>query len=187
MKNYEIKSAEELNGAKQSGNRIAFLVLNMYKRVSNGYLKHLPAKTVVETPVQEEIPVQNVQPVQEVTASVVENVQPLQQVEQVQTEKPYESKAFNGNVVKTDNNPRRLLISTAFKAKLVANRAAKLVNNVTETVTNTIEVAVNRYHELLDKRSELIQEVKNIEEEITRLVKENNLTQEQVNSRARVA
>lgn len=174
MKNYEIKSAEELNGAKQSGSRIAFLVLNMYKRVSNGFLKQLPAKAVVETPVQ------NVQPVQEVTTPVVENVQPAQQVEQVQTEKPYESKAFNGNVVKTDNNPRRLLISTAFKAKLVANRAAKLVNNVADAVANTIDDAVNKYHELLNKRSELIQEVKNIEEEITRLVKENNLTQDQV-------
>lgn len=192
MKNYDIKNAvEELTNkeVKTNGNRVAFLVPNMFNRVEGGYLKHRPVTTI-------EIPVVEETPVQEASAPVVENVQPVQQevvqpVQEVSTEKPYILKVDANDMekfkdpTKTDNNPKRLLISTAFKNKLVANRAAKMVKTVVETVSNTIDDAVNRYHELIDKRTELIQEVKNIEQELTRLVKENNLTQEQV-SRGRV-
>ncbi len=188
MKNYDIKNAaEELANKKVMtiGNRIAFLVPNMFKRVENGFLKNIPVKPVVEEQPVIETPIQNVQSIQENVNVQVE--QPVQQSEVVQTGKPYILKVNESdmlvfkNGVKTDNNPKRLLISTAFKNKLVANRASKLVKDAINVVSNSIDDLVNKYHELIDKRSNLIEEVRSIEQEITRLVKENNLTQEQVN------
>lgn len=184
MKNYDIKSAVEELGNKEVrkvNKRIAFLVPNMFERVRSGFLKSVPK---VEPQVEEtkEEPVQT--PVQ----------QPI--VEQpVQTEKNYtlKTKASDMNVFNAQTKmvgSRPLLISVAFKSKLVANRASKMVKdvveNVVENVSNTVEDAINKYHELLDERTSYIEKIKEIERQITILVKENNLTQEQV-TRSKVA
>ena len=184
MKNYDIKSAVEELGSKEVrkvNKRIAFLVPNMFERVEKGYLKSVP-KTEPKLEETKEVPVQT--PVQQ---PVVE--QP------VQTEKNYTLKnkvsdmeVFNNQTKVVGGRP--LLISVAFKSKLVANRASKMVKDVTEkvveNVSNSIEDAINKYHELLEERTSYIEKIRDIERQITVLVKENNLTQEQV-SRGKVA
>ena len=185
MKNYDIKSAIEELGNKEvriSKNRIAFLVPNMFERVRKGFLKFVPKKQVVEeTPVQESV----VPPVQEVPVQPVET--PVQQP--VQDEKNYTLKNKVSDMAVFNNQTnivgrRPLLISVAFKSKLVLNRANKMINDVVnkveETVTNSIDEAVNKYHELIAQREEFISRIKEIEQQITILVKENHLTQEQV-------
>jgi hypothetical protein len=182
MKNYDIKNAVEELGNKtvvKKGNRLAFLVRNMFDRVKSGFLKHVP---VAEQPVIE-------QPTVQETPVVATPVTPVQQVEvpvqPVQAEKNYTLKTkasdmtiFNNKT--TISGRRPLLISVAFKSKLVANRAVKFVKDVVETVDNKVEEAINKYHELIDERTALIEKIRDIEKQITVLVKENNLTQEQV-------
>ena len=188
MKNYDIKSAvEELENkeVRITKNRIAFLVPNMFERVEKGFLKYVPKKEQEVKEVTQDVVNTKVQPVVEtpVQQSIVE--QP------VQTEKNYTLKTktsdmnvFNAQTKMVGSRP--LLISVAFKSKLVANRASKMVKDVVENVSNSIEDAINKYHELLDERTSYIEKIKEIERQITILVKENNLTQEQV-TRSKVA
>ena len=172
MKNYDIKSAVEELGSKEVrkvNKRIAFLVPKMNAlEIENEIDMLLNKEEQVQTPVQQ---------------SIVE--QP------VQTEKNYTLKTktsdmnvFNAQTKMVGSRP--LLISVAFKSKLVANRASKMVKDVVENVSNSIEDAINKYHELLDERTSYIEKIKEIERQITILVKENNLTQEQV-TRSKVA
>ena len=201
MKNYDNKSAVEDFTNKETtkvNKRVAFLVPNMFNRVSKGFLKNKPVATI-ETPVVEETPVQevstpvveNVQPVQEVP-TVQQNVENVSTVQQEQTEKNYSLKKLIQKITTTDNNQRRLLISSVFLQKLLTNVKMRLesVQQVVEEVKTgetALENAINRYHELMDERTNHINEIKNIERELTGLVQEFKLTQEQVNARAKVA
>ena len=196
MKNYDGKNAvEELSGKglMEIKKRIAFLVPNMFNRVKSGFLKHVPTP-VVEAPVQEvSTPVvEDVQPVQQVVEPIQQTVENVSTVQQEQTGKTYSLKKLMQKITTTDNNQRRLLISSVFLQKLLTNVKMRLesVQQVVEEVKTgetALENAINRYHELMDERTNHINEIKNIERELTGLVQEFKLTQEQVNARAKVA
>ena len=196
MKNYDGKNAvEELSGKGliETKKRIAFLVPNMFNRVKSGFLKHVPTP-VVEAPVQEvSTPVvEDVQPVQQVVEPIQQTVENVSTVQQEQTGKTYSLKKLIQKITTTDNNQRRLLISSVFLQKLLTNVKMRLesVQQVVEEVKTgetALENAINRYHELMDERTNHINEIKNIERELTGLVQEFKLTQEQVNARAKVA
>ena len=125
MKNYDGKNAvEELSGKGliETKKRIAFLVPNMFNRVKSGFLKHVPTP-VVETPVQEvSTPVvEDVQPVQQVVEPIQQTVENVSTVQQEQTGKTYSLKKLIQKITTTDNNQRRLLISSVFLQKLLTN------------------------------------------------------------------
>lgn len=203
MKNYDIKNAvNELSNVQihVDKKRIAFLVPNMFNRVKSGFIKNAGPNNNYDQPVDNAVQLNNVaSSISESNTNVTVNTDSTLENQNVKPkEKNYgvivsfsEAKKLHDNVIPA-TEPRKLLISQTFLGKLISNRKSKmvndLVNEVPEITSNNVNTfdPVAKYHELISERTRLIESVKNIEAEITKLVRDNNLTQEQV-SRVKVA
>lgn len=232
MKNYEIKNATaELSIEKKISikvKRIAFLVPNMFSKLRSGFIKKASLlkqgmesiKQVVAEPVaqavseakvvREEV---NEQKAAKVDEKIERKEDAMVQVKKMDTisatNKNYIVKAYESEIERLYNrkarvstSPRRLLISTVFLQKLIANRKRKfianrvekkeikaeekelknIVNNLediskAEKVTN-VEEAKARYIELNNQRLELLEKDKKIREQLTKLVQEFGLTKD---------
>lgn len=146
MKNYDIKNATSDLSLKQkivvSKKRLAFLVSNMFSRISKGYnAKIQELKTSFENVHQEaetekkeivKVKLDNIEEKVETKEEAI--IQVKQSNELSNNEKNYIVKAYEDDIeslrekqVRVSAAPRRLLISKIFLQKLVANRKNKIV------------------------------------------------------------
>ena len=203
MKNYDIKNIAELGTKKisEKGKRIAYLVPNMFLRINGGFNKLMaPYAGVVEESKAQAIEARDVandnkaQAIEEKREAQIDqydalrgNTAPTAVIKKYVLAKSI--KHLENKVYKSLEAPRRLLISTVFLGKLIANTSKRYEEieeakeEVNEQVTTNYGDPVDYYFELQDKLRAKEAEVQELKEQMVSFVKTSGITREMVEER----
>ena len=210
MKNYDIKllamDLSNVSDIRVSGKRLAFLVPNMFNKITSGYSKKTSAYLLEhpELVKQEEVVTKVTTP--EVTSPITTpevNNTPVVKEEEAITPAVVKEKAYALKILPADfeflktksftvtSPARKLLISLVFAEKLLSNRSKhiKVEEQIVPTITpvevesvDPVLMGVKKYVELMSKRKSLIAEKQACEKEMTDLVNEFGITLDMVNA-----